>query len=375
MEVEGGGLERVVAEVLLDEAQIDTGLEQVRGVAVAQGVDRDALSEAELPDHAPHGALHAGAGDGLGGGAGGLGVTPDGGEEPERIALGAPVVAQHVQRARRERDVAILRTFAAVDVDEPAAAVHVADLQVQALVQTKAEGVDGPEVGAVVWRAGRFDEAVGLLERENIGQGLRDADTQAREGLPLAGLGVAEEEADAVERHLDGGRSERCLVLEVEEVFAELGLGEPVGRAAKVAGELTDFAQVSLLRASAEAGDLEVLPHALTEGRGPDRGHERCLSQRRTKRVIPAKMLLCSRFRATLVGCVRQEVFKAVGEYQNCRAAAYLNDELKLSSRWTTGQRPETEREFLAVSRPDGPQLISRALGREHMVRSVEQGG
>jgi hypothetical protein len=78
--------------------------------------------------------------------------------------------------------------------------------QVQALVQTKAEGVDGPEVCAVVRSTGRFDQAVGLLEREHIGQGLRDANAQALERLPLAGLGVAEEEADAMEGHLDGHR-------------------------------------------------------------------------------------------------------------------------------------------------------------------------
>jgi hypothetical protein len=51
MQIQRGGLERLVAEVLLDLAEVDAGLKQVGGVAVAQGVDGDPLREAELADH------------------------------------------------------------------------------------------------------------------------------------------------------------------------------------------------------------------------------------------------------------------------------------------------------------------------------------
>ena len=53
-------------------------------------------------------------------------------------------------------------------------------------------------------------------------------------------------------------------------------LAEPVGRGVEVVGELPDRAEVGLLGALAQAGELEVLKHPLTEGRG----HGKVLSQR-----------------------------------------------------------------------------------------------
>ena len=69
---------------------------------------------------------------------------------------------------------------------------------------------------------------------------------------------------------------ELAVVLEVEEVVADLLLAEPVGRGVEVVGELPDGAEVGLLGALAEAGELKVLVHPLTEGRG----HVQVLSQR-----------------------------------------------------------------------------------------------
>jgi hypothetical protein len=142
-----------------------------------------------------------------------------------------------------------------------------------------AEGADGPEAGAAVVSARGVDDAVRFLEAEHVGQRLRHGDAHALERLPLTRLGVSEEEPDAVERHADGRRGKSGLVLEVEEVVAELGFGELVGRTAEVPGELAYFAEAGLLGAEAEAGKLQVLAHALTEGRGPGRGHEKLLSQ------------------------------------------------------------------------------------------------
>ena len=58
------------------------------------------------------------------------------------------------------------------------------------------------------------------------------------------------------------------VVLEVQEVVADLLLGEPVGRGVEVVGELPDGAEVGLLGALAQAGELEVLVHPLAECRG-----------------------------------------------------------------------------------------------------------
>src|SRR5262249_58165159 len=73
-----------------------------------------------------------------------------------------------------------------------------------------------------------------------------------------------------------GGGGELGVVLEVEEVMAELMLTEPIGRGVEVVGELSDRAEVGLLGALTQAGELKVLEHPLAECRG----HVLVLSQK-----------------------------------------------------------------------------------------------
>jgi hypothetical protein len=204
VQVEGGGLERAVPQVLLDQAQVDTGLEQVGGVAVPQRVQGDALLEAEIAHHAAQCTLHAVLGHRVLRGAGLLLVAADGREEPAGMPMRGPVVAQHAQRALGQRYVAVPRALAAVDVDQLAGAVEVADLEEEAFGEPQAERVHGPEIGAIVARADRVDQAAHLLHSEHIGERLRPRDLQALEGGPLARHGMAIEELDAVE-----GKAER----------------------------------------------------------------------------------------------------------------------------------------------------------------------
>src|SRR5262249_44165542 len=63
-------------------------------------------------------------------------------------------------------------------------------------------------------------------------------------------------------------RGELAVVLEVEEVIADLMLAEPVGWGVEVVGELPDRAEVGLLSTLAQTGEPEVLKHPLTESRG-----------------------------------------------------------------------------------------------------------
>ena len=100
--------------------------------------------------------------------------------------------------------------------------------------------------------------------------------------LPSRGGGVGVEELDgAVGDHQRSG-GELAVVLEVEEVVADLVLGEAIGWGVEVVGEFADGAEVGLLGARAEAGQLEVLEHAPAEcgGRAECRGHRQVLWQR-----------------------------------------------------------------------------------------------
>src|SRR5215213_7610697 len=135
-------------------------------------------------------------------------------------------------------------------------------------------------------------------------------DAQLPQGGPVARERGVEEEADAVEGDLEGGGREVLLVLEEEEVLAQLGLGDLVGRPAEVGGELADRAQIRLLGTLAQAGELQLLAHALAQRRGAGRVHDGLLSQRGSGGGSTLrKGLLSART------C--------------CRAAAYLNNALQ----------------------------------------------
>jgi hypothetical protein len=127
--------------------------------------------------------------------------------------------------------------------------------------------------------ASGLDEPVNLLSGEDVGERLGTWDLELLQGGPVARDGAAIEELDAVEGEGEGGRGEAFLVLEEEEVLAELGLGDLVGRAADVLGELADGAKIGFLGALAEAGELEVGAHLLAQRCGAtDGAHERLLS-------------------------------------------------------------------------------------------------
>ena len=91
MEVDRRRLERLVAEVLLDKAEVDAGLEEMGGVAVPQGVDRDAFLHGELLDDTAQGALDRRSGHRLASGSAGLACASQRGEEEPRISMRRPV--------------------------------------------------------------------------------------------------------------------------------------------------------------------------------------------------------------------------------------------------------------------------------------------
>jgi hypothetical protein len=61
-------------------------------------------------------------------------------------------------------------------------------------------------------------------------------------------------------------------VLDEEEVLAKLGLGELVGARVEVLGQEAHGTEVGLLGALAEADQLQLGAHLLTQRRGADRG-------------------------------------------------------------------------------------------------------
>jgi hypothetical protein len=60
------------------------------------------------------------------------------------------MVTERLEGRWGQRDVAILRALAAVDMDHHAGAIDIGDFEMESFVQSQAAGVDGGEVGIVV---------------------------------------------------------------------------------------------------------------------------------------------------------------------------------------------------------------------------------
>ena len=82
------------------------------------------------------------------------------------------------------------------------------------------------------------DEAADLVDGEDVGEAMLAGDAEAPEGGPVAGDGVRIEDLDAAVGDAEGSGGEVSVVLEVEEILAELRLGEVVGRCVECSASL-----------------------------------------------------------------------------------------------------------------------------------------
>lgn len=148
----------------LDGAQVEPPFEQVRGIAVAQGMGADGFVDTVLPDHLLHGFLDPTAIHGP------LGRAARGGKQLAGIAVGLPVIAQCQQGALGERHIAVFAALGITPVDEHQLAVDIADLEAKPLAQTQAEAVKGQETDLDAQLTGEADEDSHLAGREDIRQ-------------------------------------------------------------------------------------------------------------------------------------------------------------------------------------------------------------
>ena len=196
------------------------------------------------------------------------------------------------KRAGWQRDEPVLGALAAMDVDEHAGAVDVAELKGESFLEPQAQRVDGPEEGAVVRSPDGVEEPMHLVDGQDVGQRLVSRDAELQERGPFARHGVGEEELDAAVGDLEGAGGELAVVLQEQEVVADLRLGEQVRGPPEVRGQLPDGSDIGFLGPLAAACELKILDHPLAErGHGARSSHRETLSQRRKKEPLRTTMI------------------------------------------------------------------------------------
>jgi hypothetical protein len=192
--VDGGGVEALVAEERLDDAQVGAALDEVGGERVAQRAGGHRLCDAGLAACGAEGALDAGGGDRL---AGVLSL-----QQILHRPVALPALAQLTEQRLAEHHLPVFPALAALHPDDHALGVDVAWLEVDDLVGAQARAVAQHERGPVL-RAGRcVENGLDLLRAQHLGQALGPARTRQLRPVPVGPLQhLPEEAAQRVGRH------------------------------------------------------------------------------------------------------------------------------------------------------------------------------
>jgi len=250
----------------MDQPEVDARFEQLRRVRMPQRVHMGALGHARLQHRAMERGLEAGAGDRPGRRHDAIDLPLSGvrGKEPLRRAMRPPVVAQQREGRLRQGDVAVVLPLPG-HMDEPAGPVHLGHLETRALQEPQATGVDRNEADPVDGKAHEVKDAPDLLAAEHGGQLVRVRRAHQRQARERFAERVLDKELDVAQGDRDGGPRIVLDLGEMEEVLAEVLVGDQVRRFAEVLGQLADGADVSLLGARRERAELHVLEHALAQ--------------------------------------------------------------------------------------------------------------
>ena len=107
-----------------------TDLQQRGRLAGAERVDGSPLRATACCEGRPQGVLDTVAGPGCGGRGQADPSTTWSREEPDRMAVGCPVLAQQLECPLEQGDIAVLGAFARAYVDEHPGTVNIGDLEI-----------------------------------------------------------------------------------------------------------------------------------------------------------------------------------------------------------------------------------------------------
>jgi hypothetical protein len=151
VKIEHGGFELGMAQVTLDDAQVDTGFEEMGGIAMAKRVYGNSLfTDGGGKFSVTEGALNTTFCHGIEGIFCARSASAESGEDKARMAVGHPIAAQQPQSGLRQRNVAILSALTAVDMDHHALTIDIGDFEIKSFVKPQAAGVHGGKIDVIV---------------------------------------------------------------------------------------------------------------------------------------------------------------------------------------------------------------------------------
>ena len=191
--VEGRGLDGLVAQIDLNLAQVHSGVQQMGGVRMAQGMHGGLLVNAGLLEGGPKGGLHALLGHRLRRGSGLISRAPQSRKEPERGAVGEPLLSQQFPEPARQRHKAIFAPFAEPDVQQHAGRVDIRDLDIEGLFEPQAAAVNQRQTGPIAEQPHAGKDLPDLLLCQDHRQAFLFGRAHDVQDLPFALQGALEE--------------------------------------------------------------------------------------------------------------------------------------------------------------------------------------
>ncbi len=132
--VTGCGVDAAVAEQRLNDTDVRSVFQQVRGEAVTQGVGGNAFAHSAPAIGFSAGGLHGACGE--------VQVRPPGGKQPDPLGPHQAIVgAEQFQQGGGKHGIAVLGAFAGLHADQRAVAIDICDAQ--------RDGFGNAETGAV----------------------------------------------------------------------------------------------------------------------------------------------------------------------------------------------------------------------------------
>jgi hypothetical protein len=156
------------------------------------------------------------------------------------------VSAQFFEQDRAEHDMAVLPSFAILNVHDHASAIDIADFQACELGATRTGAVQGHQNGAIEGSRRSIDELCYFFLTENRGQAiaLLGIGSIGNAPRPLERLDVEEAQGAEMVGHRTG--SQFVHGEELSLVLADVPRSQTIGRAVEVLGEALDEANVTL---------------------------------------------------------------------------------------------------------------------------------